>query len=122
MQPIPTPAVRQSHCYKSVSGEAIEADVLGAEPGGRRPCILWIHGGGLIFGSRTASPRPSFVHALLARGFVIVSIDHRLAPEVKLPTIVNDVKDAWTWLHGSGPKLFGVDPARIAMAGASAGA
>jgi acetyl esterase/lipase len=51
-----------------------------------------------------------------------VSIDHRLAPETKLPGIVEDVRDAWRWIHDVGPRRFGIDPARVAMAGGSAGA
>jgi acetyl esterase/lipase len=83
---------------------------------------MWIHGGGLIFGSRTISPRPFLARTLVDRGFVVVSIDHRLAPETKLPSIVEDVAAAWRWIHESGPDLFGVDRNRVCAAGASAGA
>ena len=113
---------RDTHAYKFVDGHAIEADVLGAEPGQKKPCVLWIHGGGLIFGSRKISPRVTFARALLDRGFVVVSIDHRLAPEVKLPAIIEDVTDAWHWIHELGSDLFGIDTSRLAIAGASAGA
>ena len=113
---------RETHTYKVADGRQIEVDVIGARPGARKACVLWIHGGGLIFGSRTASPRASFVQALLSRDFVIVSIDHRLAPETKLPGILDDVSTAWRWLHDVGPHLFGIDTTRMAMAGASAGA
>jgi len=76
----------------------------------------------LIFGWRKTSPRATFLQALLARGFVVVSIDHRLAPETKLPDIVEDVADAWRWLTDVGPQRFGIDRTRMAMAGGSAGA
>jgi acetyl esterase/lipase len=123
MQTTPQPMpVRDPHVYKSVEGREVQADVIGARPGARKPCVVWIHGGGLIFGSRKASPRGSFLQALLEREFVIVSIDHRLAPETKLPGIVEDVRDAWRWIRDVGPRRFGVDPARVAMAGGSAGA
>jgi acetyl esterase/lipase len=113
---------REMYVYKTVEGCEIRADVIGASPGSSRPCVVWIHGGGLIFGSRKTSPRAPFLGVLLQRGFVVVSIDHRLAPETKLPGIMDDVHDAWRWVREQGPKLFGVDPARIAMAGGSAGA
>ena len=119
-------ATRDTHVYKVADGRELEADVIGAQPGAppdaRRPCLVWIHGGGLIFGSRRISPRPPFLDLLLERGFVVVSIDHRLAPETKLPGIVEDVRDAWRWVHEVGPGRFGIDPARVAIAGASAGA
>lgn len=113
---------RASHVYKVVDGCAIRADVIGSRGGAAQPCVIWIHGGGLIFGSRTASPRPTLLAALLRRGFVVVSIDHRLAPETKLLDIVEDVHAAWHWVRTQGPALFGIDPERIGIAGGSAGA
>jgi len=118
----PGELVRQTFVYKTVGGKALAADVMGGKAGELRPCVMWIHGGGLIFGSRTISPRPFLARALTDRGFVVVSVDHRLAPETKLPSIVEDVADAWRWIRESGPELFGADPARLFAAGASAGA
>lgn len=114
---------RRTLRYGTSEGVPLLADVIGAgSASDRRPCVMWIHGGGLIFGSRTISPRPFFAGALVERGFVVVSIDHRLAPETKLPAIVDDVAAAWRWIHEAGPDLFGVDLARVCVAGASAGA
>jgi len=113
---------RDTCVYKVVDGREIEADVIGADPGASKPCVVWIHGGGLIFGSRKVSPRAPLLRALLERDFVVVSIDHRLAPEAKLAAIVDDVRDAWRWIHDVGPRRFGTDPTRMAMAGGSAGA
>lgn len=119
--PAPPPA-RDTHVYKVIDGHVLEADVIGASSGALKPCLVWIHGGGLIFGWRKNSPRVSLLRALLERDFVIISIDHRLAPETKLPGIVDDVRDAWRWVRGVGTTRFGIDPSRIALAGASAGA
>jgi acetyl esterase/lipase len=77
-----------------VDGREIKADVFGASPGANKPGVIWIHGGGLIFGSRTKSPRPALLGALLQGGIVVMSIDHRLAPETKLPGTGEDVHDA----------------------------
>jgi acetyl esterase/lipase len=62
-----------------------------------------------------------FQDKLLALGYVIVSIDYRLAPETKLPGIIDDVRDARRWLHEQGPRRFGIDVNRVAVAGSSAG-
>jgi acetyl esterase/lipase len=51
---------------------------------------------------------------------VIVSIGYRLAPETKLPAIIEDVQDAWKWMHAQA-RRFGIDAGRIATGGASAG-
>ena len=122
MTPARSSTERRTFAYKTVDGKSLEVDVIGDKAGELRPCVMWIHGGGLIFGSRTISPRPFLTRALVDRGFVVVSIDHRLAPETKLPLIVEDVADAWRWIHESGPDLFGADPFRVCAAGASAGA
>ena len=81
---------------------------------------MWIHGGALIMGSRKGLD-VRFCAELLKRNFAIVSIDYRLAPETKLPGIIEDVQDAWRWVRQEGPKRFGIDPDRIATAGGSAG-
>lgn len=114
------PGDRQTHVYKTIDGCAIKADVFGADGRAGRPAVIWVHGGGLIFGSRTR-PRQALLAALLQAGAVVVSIDHRLAPETPLAEIAGDVQDALAWAATQGPALFGIDPARIAMAGASAG-
>jgi acetyl esterase/lipase len=117
---------RETHTFKRVDGCALQADAIGADAARRaaQPCpaIVWIHGGGLIFGTRTRGPRPTLLQALLRAGTVVLSIDHRLAPETKLAEIVDDVHDAWRWLVASGPALFNIDPTRIAMVGGSSGA
>src|SRR4051812_25268374 len=106
--------------YKEVAGLRILADVRGAEPGARKPAVLWVHGGALILGARYLSRAP-FQARLLASGYVLVSIDYRLAPETKLPGIVEDLEDAYRWLREEVPARFGIDPDRIAIAGGSAG-
>ena len=113
---------RKTYVCPTTSGHSLKVDVIGGNSATLRPCVMWIHGGGLIFGSRTISPRPFLAEALLDRGFVVASVDHRLAPEVKLEEIVADVDSLWRWLHDAGPGLFGADPRRICAAGASAGA
>jgi acetyl esterase/lipase len=109
-----------THIYKTVGQCQIRADVHQAAPGSRKPALMWIHGGALIMGSRKGLDN-RFCAELVKRGFVIVSIDYRLAPETKLPGIIEDVRDAWRWLRQEGPKRFGIDPDRIATAGGSAG-
>ena len=85
-----------------------------------RPVAVWIHGGALIMGSRKSVPR-RLGHSLLEAGFAVVSIDYRLAPETKLPAIVEDVEDALAWIRSRGRALFGADEGAIAVLGSSAG-
>lgn len=110
----------ETHTYKVAGGCDIKADVYGAASGAKRPAVLWIHGGALITGSRKYLDN-RFCSELLRQGFVIVSIDYRLAPETKLPEIIEDVQDAWRWILEQGTRRWGIDPGRVAIAGGSAG-
>jgi acetyl esterase/lipase len=110
----------ETYTYKEVDGLPLRADVWGTSRGSRKPAILWVHGGALIMGSRKSTLHP-FQEQLLDQGYAVASIDYRLAPETKLPGIIEDLRDAHKWLHQQGPKELGIDPERIAVAGASAG-
>jgi acetyl esterase len=83
------------------------------------PVLFYIHGGGFTIGS-------SDTHNGLTRYLahhadcIVVSLDYRLAPEHRFPAAVEDAFDAWQWLQRE-IAAFGGDPARIAIAGDSAG-
>jgi acetyl esterase/lipase len=112
------PATARTFTYKTAGCE-IRVDVFGASEGAAKPALMWIHGGALISGNRKGIPRP-FHEGLLEQGYMIASIDYRLAPETKLPAIIEDVQDAWKWMRAQA-RRFGIDPGRIATGGASAG-
>ena len=113
---IPEPV---TYTYKTAAGCEIRADVYGGSPGTARPALMWIHGGALILGNRKGLTRP-FHTGLLRLGFVVVSIDYRLAPETKLPAIIEDIQDAYRWMRDQAVR-FGIDRDRISTAGGSAG-
>jgi acetyl esterase/lipase len=113
-------AAPETHVYKKVDGLEIRADVWAADPGAAKPALLWVHGGALILGSRKSVPR-ALQTELTGSGYVVVSIDYRLAPETKLPGIIEDLRDAYRWLRTEGRRQFGIDADRVAVAGASAG-
>ena len=100
---------KTTHIYKTVDGVAVAADVYRPEGNELRPVSVWIHGGGLIVGSRTQVPR-DLLDLATQQQFVLVSLDYRLAPEVKLLEIAADLKDAFTWIHEKGPKLLTLIP------------
>ncbi len=79
----------------------------------RRAAVpMWIHGGALIMGSREGLPAYQ-LERYLAAGLTVVSIDYRLAPETKMPAIIEDVRDAYAWILREGPALFGLDGDRV---------
>lgn len=81
--------------------------------------LLWVHGGGLVAGLARWDDGQS---ASIARdlGIVVVAVDYRLAPRHPYPAALDDCSTAWTWLVDASRSL-GVDPARIAVGGQSAG-
>jgi len=83
------------------------------------PVMLYVHGGGFTVGS---SDDTDYLTRRLARdnGALVVSTDYRLAPEYPFPTPLEDVVDVYTFLTTGAPRLGG-DPARLAVAGDSAG-
>lgn len=106
--------------YKQVDGHAIKADIFHDGTTRQRPAIVWIHGGGVINGHRESIPAQVRQFAS-DNGYVLVSLDYRLAPETKLPAILTDIEDAFRWLRAEGAQRFGIDPDRIAVSGGSAG-
>jgi acetyl esterase/lipase len=106
--------------YKTVGKLEVKADVYRAEDRVLRPVVIWIHGGALIVGHRDWID-DRVKRMMLGAGYAFVSIDYRLAPETKLPAIIEDLEDAVTWVREQGPKLFQGDPSRMAVMGASAG-
>jgi acetyl esterase/lipase len=110
----------KTYTYKSIGSLEVKADVYRAEDRVLRPVVLWIHGGALIMGHRDWID-DRMKEMMLGAGYALVSIDYRLAPETKLPAILEDLEDAVTWVNEQGPKLFQGDPSRTAVIGASAG-
>lgn len=111
---------RATYTFKEVDGLKIEADVYRPADERPRPVLVWIHGGALITGTRASVPR-QLLDLARDEGYALVSIDYRLAPEVKSPAIVEDVRDALAWIRQDGPRLFHADASRLVVAGGSAG-
>ncbi|KAL1923466.1 uncharacterized protein VTP21DRAFT_8446 [Calcarisporiella thermophila] len=117
--------IKSTVIYKTVDDLPLCADVyipkspLVSEAG--RPVVFNMHGGGFIEGNRETCIS-TLAEQIPKRGWVLISIDYRLAPEVKLGDIWLDCEDAWKWLHQEAAKQFGpLDLTRVAVSGFSAG-
>lgn len=83
------------------------------------PAILYFHGGGWVIGSLEGYDLPCRFFCARS-GCAVVAIDYRLAPEHKFPAAIDDALTAFRWLATNAASL-GLDPARIVVAGDSAG-
>jgi acetyl esterase/lipase len=111
---------KKTYVYKSVDKVPVQADVYRPKDNQVRPLLVWIHGGALILGNRHGVPR-DLLELCRNEGFALISLDYRLGPEVKLPAIIQDIKDAFAWIRAKGPRLLKIDPNRIVVSGGSAG-
>jgi len=83
------------------------------------PALLYLHGGGFVIGN--LETHDSLCRQLARRsGGAVVALDYRLAPEHRFPTAVHDAWAATRWLAAHGATI-GVDGARLAVGGDSAG-
>jgi acetyl esterase/lipase len=84
------------------------------------PVVVYCHAGGFALGNLDTDHRQCV--ELAHRGqCTVVSVDYRLAPEHPYPAALDDASAALRWVVANAREL-GVDPARVAVAGSSAGA
>jgi acetyl esterase len=91
----------------------------GGSAGGALPLVAYLHGGGWVVG--TIDAFDPLCRALAnASGALVASIGYRLAPEHPFPAAADDARAAVRWLAANAEEL-GADPARLGIAGDSAG-
>jgi acetyl esterase len=86
---------------------------------GPQPALVFFHGGGFVFGDLDTHDelcRYLSTHA----DVTVIAVDYRLAPEAPFPAAVDDCLAAFRWVHANAA-ILGLDPARLAVGGDSAG-
>jgi acetyl esterase/lipase len=110
----------QAHTYRTIGSRALAAYVfLPAGGGGRRPATVMFHGGGW----RIGEPAWLFTRAreLAAAGMVAIAVEYRLSHDGQSPAdAVEDACAAFAWTRANASR-FGLDRARVAGYGVSAG-
>ena len=106
--------------YASHDGVELAGDLFLPKAAKAAPALVAVHGGGWVAGARNAFHY--WGPYLAARGIATFAISYRLATKAKMfPEAVQDVLAGVQFLRGKAGS-FGIDPARIGLLGASAGA
>ena len=84
----------------------------------KRMAIVHFHGGGFTGGSKESLAQRIRPYAAL--GYVSIAAQYRLAGQAAYPALVHDAKAAIRWTRANANQL-GIDPARVGVAGYSAG-
>lgn len=94
-------------------------DVYAPEKAQGLPVVFWIHGGGWQVGDKSdVDTKPKW---FLEKGFVFVSTNYRLLPEVDMGTLIRDCAKSLAWVQQNIAR-HGGDPKRVLVGGHSAGA
>lgn len=108
----------------TIAGPAGEIGLLvlrpkGSDPATALPGLYFIHGGGMVAGGNRTG-MGWVLEWMAAVPMVVVSVDYRLAPEHPHPAPVEDCYAGLCWV-GEHTGSLGIDPARLVVAGGSAG-
>ena len=102
------------------AAEKLKLDIWGDPKGNaKKPVMVFFYGGGWANGER--SHYGFAARAYAAKGFIVVVPDYRKVPQVRFPVFNQDGAAAVRWVHDN-IQHYGGDPARIVLAGHSAGA
>ena len=94
-------------------------DVYAPQDAKNLPVVFWIHGGGWQAGDKSdVKNKPQ---AFMSKGFVFVSTNYRLLPEVDMGTLIRDVAKSFRWVQDHIAE-YGGDSKRVLVGGHSAGA
>jgi len=134
-EPAAHPAVDFSNGLGTVRNDVVYAVIPGYRPltldfyapanaTSATPMVMYIHGGGWIFGTNKPADWQSqnrpIIEEALAAGIAVASLDYRLAGEAEFPACVQDAAAAIRWLRNFANQL-NLDESRFAVWGESAG-
>ena len=91
----------------------------GSSAGAVSPLMLFLHGGGFMYGDLDSHDAPCRVLAERA-GIRVLAVDYRMGPEDTFPAAYDDAVAAFEWVVANAASI-GADPDRLAVGGDSAG-
>ena len=129
--PEPPYKIEKGIAYAKPGGEKLYLDIAIPQGEGPFPCVVMLHGGAWIGGSRRqftvgdkdkdGKPTPSWIELAAQKGYVAAAVSYRLAPKNKFPAMIEDARAAVRFLRANA-KTYKIDPDKFAAMGFSAGA
>ena len=115
------PVEVSDHAVVSADGTEVAVSVLrrADHAGSGHPGAYFVHGGGMVAGTRW-SLGAMLVDHVLEHDAVVAAVEYRLAPDAPDPAPLEDTYAGWTWFTDHADE-FGFDPARVLIGGQSAG-
>ncbi len=111
--------VKRNLPYAEPAHERHVLDVYSPRDAKNLPVVFWIHGGGWQAGDKSdVKLKPQI---FMEKGFVFVSTNYRLLPDVDMGTLIRDVAKSFRWVQDHIAE-YGGDPKRVLVGGHSAGA
>lgn len=121
LDPAKLGTVERDVTYGTAGGADLKMDVYYPKSAtGSLPVVMYVHGGGWTGGDKQDGAGAAAIPSLQDAGFLVVSINYRLAPDFRFPAQIEDVKCAVRYLRGNATK-YSLDPERIGAWGGSAG-
>ncbi|MET8957493.1 alpha/beta hydrolase [Streptomyces sp. NPDC004533] len=111
--------IHEQHLPIGPGGEVLVRIVKPEASSGTLPAVMYVHGGGWVLGDRNSYDRTTrdLAHA---SGAAVVFVEYTRSPEARYPVALEEVYAATAWIAEHGQQL-GLDGARLAVAGDSAG-
>ena len=125
---LPAKALAKMKVFDDESYSAIDSnmrlDIYLPKGVAKPPLMIWIHGGGMIFGNENTikyDESAKLLEVLIKNKIAVASVNYRLATQVPYPVSGQDVKTAIRYLRANAAK-YGFDSKKFAIGGDSAGA
>lgn len=113
--------VEKDVTYCTAGGTALKMDIYYPRTSnGTAPMVMYVHGGGFTSGDKADGSGLKDIPELVARGYVVASVNYRLAPAATYPAQIEDLKCAVRYLRANAAS-YGIDPNRFGAWGGSAG-
>jgi acetyl esterase len=106
--------------YGAADGQPLTMDYYAPRGSGLHPVAIIIHGGGYHGGDSKSGSEAYVADFLAPAGYVVFSVNYRLAPKYPYPYMVQDVQRAVRFIRFNA-KQWNADPDKIALVGGSAG-